>query len=192
MKFKLGIYGSAAGDMSIAMPRTVELGKVLQSYADQVILITGACTGLPYTVISEAAPSGIEIWGYSAEFDLAGLQAAAPNDDHTIYSKIFYVPKDFPFSNLDRPRKKYRNIISAANCDAAIIISGRWGTLNEFTNIIDFQKTVGVLTDTGGIADELVDLTKKISKTGQGTVIFDNDPKRLVERLLSSLMSATS
>ena len=187
MKYKLAIYGSAAGDMSKAAPTAHELGKILQGYADQFILITGACPGLPYAVVSEAASSGIEIWGFSAELDMASLQTSAPDDDHTIYSKIIYVPGDLPFVSNDRARKKYRNIVSAVTCDAAIIISGRWGTLNEFTNAIDFQKTVGVLTCTGGIADELVDLSKKISKAGQGALIFDDDPKRLVQRLIASL-----
>ncbi len=187
MKFKLGIYGSAAGDIKAAMPKALGLGKVLQDYADKLILITGACPGLPYAVISEAAPSGIEIWGFSAEFDIESLQAAEPDEDHGIYTKLVYVPRSFPLADSDRARKKYRNLISTANCDGAIIISGRWGTLNEFTNVIDFQKPVGVLTGTGGIADELIGLSEKISKPGQGALIFDNDAKRLVDKILESL-----
>jgi hypothetical protein len=61
--------------------------------------------------------------------------------------------------------------------------------LNEFTNLIDLQKTVAILTSTGGIADELPALSTKISKAGQGQILFESDPKQLVEKLLNSLVS---
>lgn len=51
------------------------------------------------------------------------------------------------------------------------------------------QKIIGVLTGTGGIADELPELCQKITKEGQGTVIFDSDPKKLLNRLLDKLKS---
>jgi len=181
MKYKLGIYGSAAGDLQAAMPIALKLGRVLQDYADTFILITGACSGLPDTIISEALPSGIEIWGFSSSFDLNSQKKQFPTIDTSVYKKIIYVPRSFTFENNERVRMKYRNVISTANCDAAIIVSGRWGTLNEFTNLIDFQKIVGVLNNSGGIADELASLSNKISKAGQGPIIFDDDPKQLIE-----------
>jgi predicted Rossmann-fold nucleotide-binding protein len=187
MKYKIGIFGSSAGDMDVVMPKAMELGKVFAAYADQVILVTGACAGLPYAVISEAASSGIEIWGFSSALDEAAHHKDYPDDDHSIYTKIMYVPADFPFHDNDRARKKYRNVISTATCDAGIIISGRWGSLNEFTNLIDQQKLVGLLTGTGGVADELPELSKKITKAGQGEILCDEDPSRLVEKLLTTL-----
>jgi hypothetical protein len=192
MKYKLGIYGSAAGDFEAMLPIATELGKALQNYAEDLILITGACPGLPYAVIHEAASSGIEIWGFSSSVDLASHQDEYPDDDHSIYSKLVYVPADFPFVSSDRPRKKYRNVISTASCDAAIILSGRWGTLNEFTNLIDFQKAVGILTGTGGIADEMPALAAKISKAGQGQIIYDDNPEQLIKKLLEALTAAKS
>lgn len=187
MKYKLGIFGSSAGDMAAVMPKAIELGKSLQNYADQFILITGACPGLPYAVIAEAAASGIEIWGFSSSLNLESQQREYPDDDTSIYTKLIYVPADYPFANSDRACKKYRNVISTASCDAGIIISGRWGSLNEFTNLIDMQKTVGVLTGTGGIADELPALSQKISKAGQGRVIFNDHPEQLVDKILKTL-----
>ncbi len=190
MKYKLGIYGSSAGDIKAVTPRAIELGKALSAYSDKLILVTGACQGLPYIVAAEAAKGGVEIWGYAAEFDIEGLRAVAPNDDQTIYSKLVYIPRDFPLASYGRARMKYRNVISTANCDAGIIVSGRWGTLNEFTNLIDFQKSIGVLTSTGGIADELPALTRKIVKEGQGKIVFDNDPVALVKKVLGLLETA--
>jgi predicted Rossmann-fold nucleotide-binding protein len=187
MKYKIGVFGSSTGNMDAVLPRAMQLAAVLGEHADQVIVVTGAGKGLPYMIAKEAAAKGVEIWGFAAQLNLEALQSSAPENDHDIYAKVLYVPEDFPFADDDRARMKYRNVISTASCDAGIIISGQWGTLNEFANLIDLKKTVGVMTGTGGIADELPALTQKVSKEGQGEVIFDDDPKRLVEKIISSL-----
>lgn len=187
MKYKIGIYGSASGDMEAALPKAKELGNALAQYSDRLILITGACPGLPYAVIEEAAPSGIEIWGFSSSRDLEAQRHEYPADSTDIYAKIIYVPQDFPYADDPRICKKYRNISSTAVCDAAVFISGRWGTLNEFTDVIDFREPAAVLTGTGGVADELPGLTKRVRKEGQGAVLFDDDPGQLIRKLLQEL-----
>jgi predicted Rossmann-fold nucleotide-binding protein len=189
-KYKIGVFGSAGGDYQQFMVLAAMIGEALGEYADSVIVITGACTGLPYAAARAASAKGCEVWGYSSSFNQAGLTAEYPDDELSVYSKLIYMPADFPFADNDRACKKYRNIISTANCDAGIFVSGLWGTLNEFTNLIDFQKTAGVLTGSGGIADELPGLTSKIHKEGQGSVLFDNDPNELVARLIESISSA--
>ncbi len=187
MKYKIGVFGSSAGDMTEVMPKAMEVGKVLGKYADSVIIITGACSGLPYAVAKTAADNGVEIWGFSSEIDIEKQKLRDPEDDHSIYTKLQFVPEDYPFVSNQRASMKYRNVISTASCDAGIIISGRWGSLNEFTNLIDQQKIVGVLTGTGGIADELPTLSQKISKEGQGEIIFDDDPEKLIEKIFVAL-----
>src|SRR6185437_8568184 len=105
----------------------------------------------------------------------------------SLYEKLFYIPSDYPFKNNHLVTRKYRNVSSTAICDAGIIISGRWGTLNEFTNLYDMGKLIGVLTSTGGIADELEDLNKKIYKPGKAKIIFNNDPEALVKKIIAEL-----
>ena len=78
-------------------------------------------------------------------------------------------------------------MISTANCDAGIIISGRWGTMNEFTNLFDMGKAIGVLTGTGGVADELPAFCKKITKHNRSKVIFNDEPEKLVELVIKEL-----
>ncbi|MCL5433229.1 MAG: hypothetical protein M1524_03915 [Patescibacteria group bacterium] len=153
MKYKLGIFGSAVEEKDEVTKKARKLGELLGKYRDKIIVITGACSGIPYQVGSEAAKKGVEIWGYSPCTNLKGQKDFTPKDDISIYSKLIYVPKNFEFSsNLDIS-KKYRNVVSTANCDAGIIISGRWGTMNEFTSLYDFGKVIGILTATGGTAD---------------------------------------
>jgi len=190
MKYKIGVFGSAAADQpAVAVEAATEIGRVLGEYAHKVIIITGGSGGLPYFAAAEAAKAGTEIWGFSPVSNKAEQQDFAPSSNMDIYTKLQFTPEDTPFRNALQARMKYRNVLSTFNCDAGIIISGQWGSLNEFTNLIDMGKTVGVLTGTGGIADELPALTQKISKPNQGKVIFDSDPKTLVEKLLASLES---
>lgn len=190
MKYKIGIFGSNSGEINSTLPAADELGKMLGNYDDSVELITGAFAGIPYNIAKIAAESGVDIHGFSEYKNETEQRKNVSGNDLSIYSEISYLPANFPFAHLDRPSKKYRNILSIATCDAGIIISGRWGSLNEFTNLLDMQKAVGVLTGTGGIADELENLSKKISKPGQGKIIFESDPKILVEKILKALKTA--
>lgn len=181
--YKIGIYGSAENEskkiQSIAQQLASELGN------RKVVLITGASTGLPHLIASEASKNGLTIWGFSTAVDKKGQEKLSP--DNSIYKKFIYIPKDFEFAKTDVVCRKYRNVTSTATCDAAIIISGKWGTLNEFTNLIDMGKIIGILTGTGGIADELVHLSKKIHKKTKSKLIFSNSPKKLVEKVILEL-----
>ncbi len=190
---KIGIFGSAVKESPGAMEKARELGQVLARY-EKVILLTGACTGVPYAVAASARKHGLkEVRGYSSCIDLVTLKKSFPDDDVTVYTKIFYSPGNFyelmlqeretVWENEQQVRHKYRNVILTANSDAGILVSGRWGTLNEFTNLFDMGKLIGVLTDTGGAADELQHLMSKISKPSKAVVIFESDPKILVEKI---------
>lgn len=186
MKYKIGIFGSNAEEISKdVISKAQQIGKFLAQY--DVIVITGASSGVPYQAAYEAARNGIEVWGYSPVVDVKRQKIFAPNDDISIYKKLVFIPKNFGFAFNSQVDKKYRNVISTANCDAGIIISGRWGTLNEFTNLYDMGKIIGVLTNTGGVADELVVLTKKIKKKSNAKVMFDNSPAQLVAKVIDSL-----
>lgn len=190
MKYKIGVFGSSAGEIDAnSEKKTKELGQVLSNY--KVTIITGACTGLPYLAARVGSKNGNPVWGYSPKLDLQGQKEFTPKDDLSIYIKLIFVPKDFEFSQNSEACKKYRNLTSTANCDAGIIISGRWGTMNEFTNLYDMGKVIGVLTSTGGIADELPVLMKKIIKKSKAKVIFENSPERLIKKVIDTLRNVT-
>lgn len=80
-----------------------------------------------------------------------------------------------------------RNVLSTATCDGGIVLSGRYGTLNEFTNLYDMGKVIGVLTGTGGTADLLPNLGKQISKPSKATVFFDNSASALVNQVINEI-----
>src|SRR3989344_3692776 len=187
MKYKVGIFGSAANNKEEVLYKAQELGEVLAKYKDKIILITGVADGLPHKVVQTASKNGVEVWGFSAGYDEKGQKKLSPSHDLAIYKKIFYVSEDYPLvHNIDACRK-YRNVTSTATCDAGIIISGRWGTMNEFTNLHDMGKVIGVFTQTGGIADELPNLMKKIHKKSKAKVLFSNSMNQLIPSILTQL-----
>ncbi len=184
-KFKIGIFGSAEGNFEHVLEKTTQLGNELAK--QNITIITGACSGLPYQVALAASKNGAEIWEFSHRRNREEQLKSTPGVNLAIYKKILFIPKNFEFSDNEEVCRKYRNVTSIANCDGGIIISGRWGTLNEFTNLYDMGKIIGVLTETGGIADELVELTKKIYKPGKAKVIFSPSPTELVGKLVIEL-----
>lgn len=185
MRYKIGVFGSAEGDIQMIVNIAHVLGKELGK--QKVIVITGASTGIPYEVAKTAKEHGAEIWGYSQAINLEAQQKLTPNCDSSIYKKLIYIPKDCEFATNNAVCKKYRNVTSTATCDAGLIIAGRWGTLNEFTNLYDMEKIIGVLTGTGGIADELPNLSRKISKRSKAKVLFSSSPKELVKIVVKEL-----
>jgi predicted Rossmann-fold nucleotide-binding protein len=189
MKYNIGVFGSGHSSKPSQQIATAakQIGAALGRHAKEVTVVTGGCSGLPYMAAHEAAQAGASVWGFSPVQNMEAQKAFTPNDDLSIYTQLDFVPADLPFVHNQRVCMKYRNVLSTAACDAGIIISGQWGSLNEFTNLIDMQKLVGVLTGTGGIADELPALAKKIVKPGQGEIIFSDDPAQLVEAILDRL-----
>jgi predicted Rossmann-fold nucleotide-binding protein len=185
MRYKIGIFGSSAGEIGKIIPKAHKLAKILAK--ENVIVITGAAQGLPYEVALEAAKNGAEIWGYSQFTSAKTEKETIPTLDFSIFKKIVYIPKNYEFASERFVAQKYRNVTSTATSDAGIIISGRWGSLNEFTDLYDMEKVIGILTGTGGIADELESLKKKIDKPKNSVMLFHNDPETLVKLVLEEL-----
>ena len=194
MTYKIGVYGSNISEGADAVILGKALGKVLAQ--QHCIVITGACSGMPYVVAHEAKQQGAEVWGFSPELDAEAQKKAYPNDDIAIYDRLVYVPQRYkelfmlPFASETRDlaaRLKYRNVISTVNCDAGIVISGGWGTLNEVTNLIYDGKPIGILTGTGGLADEFSSWYPKLRKKSATVVFFEPDPEKLVTELLAVL-----
>ncbi len=184
-KYKIGIFGSAEGDLEKIIPKAHDLGKELAK--KNITVLTGASIGLPYEVALAAHKLDAEIWGYSQFTDYQTQLKQLADCDPSIFNKIFYIPTDYEFVSDFNITRKYRNVSSTANSDAGIIISGRWGTMNEFTNLHDMGKVIGVLTGTGGIADEIPGLMKKINKPSNAKVIFNDDPEKLVKEVIEEL-----
>ena len=171
LKYKICVSGAAeTGQCSPdALERTKELGR--QIVVQGAVLVTGATTGAPYWAAIGAKEAG----GF-----VIGVSPAASEAEHV---KKYELPLDYHdviiYTGFGYAG---RNLLLTRSSDAVLISCGRMGTLNEFTIAFEDQKPIGVLAATGGIADELEGILKKAHR-GMGKVVFDADPKQLVERV---------
>lgn len=176
LKYKICVSGAAqTGHCSPdALEKTKELGREIVKQGG--ILVTGATTGAPYWAAIGAKETGGFVVGVSpARFEKEHTEKyELPLDYHDI---IIYT--GFGYSG--------RNLLLTRAADAVIISCGRMGTLNEFTIAFEDKKPIGILTDTGGIADELKNIVEKSHRGEEGKIVYDSDPKTLVAKLIGMI-----
>ncbi len=135
------------------------------------VLFTGACWGMPY----ESALGAKQAGGISI-----GVSPAISEEAHY---KEFKMPSDaFDMIFYTGYGFSARNVWLMRMADAVIFICGRMGTLNEFTICFEDNRLIGVLEGTGGTADMIKEIVKKLKK-GPGRIIYGKDPKKLVEKI---------
>lgn len=172
LKYKICVSGAAETGHCAenAMELTKELGR--QIIAHNGVLVTGATTGAPYWAAIGAKEAGGFVIGVSpAATELEHVKKyKLPTEYHDI---IMYT--GFGYAG--------RNLLLTRSSDAVLVTCGRMGTLNEFTIAFEDERPIGVLTETGGMADELKHILEKAHR-GMGKTVFDSDPKRLLERVI--------
>ena len=176
--FKICVSGAAVGDC--LNPETIEkaeaIGKEIAKSGS--ILVTGATTGIPFY----AARGAKKLDGISI-----GFSPAATYQDHvrryqlpTRYMDLI-VYTGFGYAG--------RNLLLTRSADAVIVVCGRIGTLNEFTVAFEDKKPLGVLVNSGGIADEIKEITE-IAHKHECHVLYEEDPHKLVRGLIRDLEEA--
>lgn len=177
MKIKVGVMGSAA---EIEPAQRQNLGnKVTQLAAAfaarDVVLFTGATTGLIYDVGKAAHVAGVFHVGIS------------PAHSKAEHSERYQLPADacdvLVYTGFGL---KGRNVVLVRSCDVVLFVSGAMGSLNEFTIAHDEAKIIGCLTGTGGVADEVDYLLQKFSKKTGARVFQNADPAALLDACLQS------
>jgi len=178
-RFKIGVFGSAGGDMEKLKPMARAIGRTIAS--QDCILVTGGCPGLPF----EAALGAHEKSGLAL-----GISPAINLEQHRDGFGFPVHPHALIYTGFE---KKGRNVISIRTCDGAIFISGRSGTLNEFTSFWDegdATKVIGLLTGTGGVVDNeiasYIERTKN-EKPSKTALIQSPDPELLVHYIINKL-----
>src|SRR5213080_588768 len=173
MKLKVGVMGSAE-EATAPGEKAQALGKAIASR--NVILLTGATTGLVYATGKAAHDAGALHVGISPAHDeREHVEAyALPTDacDAIIYTGFGL---------------KGRNVVLVRSCDVVVFIAGSIGSLNEFTIAYDEGKIIGCLTGTSGVADEIESIVETFRKKTKARIVYDDDPARLVERCLAEV-----
>jgi uncharacterized protein (TIGR00725 family) len=181
MKIRVGVMGSAAPESA-----RLETGNTLVDKAErlarviagkEVILLTGATTGIVYVVGKTAHEAGSFHVGIS------------PGSNEREHLDLYKLPVDacdaliYPGFGL-----KGRNVVLVRSCDVVLFVSGAMGSLNEFTIAHDEGKVIGCLAGTGGVADESEYLLQKFGKKSSSARVFtSDDPEKLLSDCLGAL-----
>ncbi len=178
---KIGVYGSAAGEIDYEVrKKAADIGKLIAQHDGMVV--TGACPGLPHEAVTAANSMCGKTKGFSPY-------------SNAKYHELNGFPDGFDEIVFTGAGKKGRNLLSVNECDAAIFIAGRIGTMNEFSiayDDYDETKAIGVLTGTGGFADEAKTLVERLGKPTKAKIFYSNNPEELVEKIVNYLKSPDS
>jgi uncharacterized protein (TIGR00725 family) len=162
----------SAEDRPDVIDKGMALGRAIA--ARDAILLTGATTGVIYTVGKAARDAGAMHIGIS------------PGHDANEHVERYALPLDACDAIIYTGfGLKGRNVVLVRSCDLVIFIAGSTGSLNEFTIAYDEGKVIGALTGTGGVADEIEKLTQIFSKRTKAQILYDDDPVRLIEKCLA-------
>ncbi len=172
LKIKLCVSGAAetAHCGEGALEKARELGREIIRH--NCVLVTGATTGFPLW----AAMGAKEVDGISV-----GLSPASSEKEHVDKYELpleyldLIVFTGFGYSG--------RNLLLTRSADAVLVGCGRMGTLNEFTIAFEDNKPIGVLEGDWETDETIKSMIEK-SHRGPGKVVFDSDPKRLVEKVI--------
>ena len=174
IQYKIAVSGSAIDNCSPgAFKKAYEVGQQIAKH--KCVLITGATIGVPQWATRGAkAAHGVSI----------GLSPAV---SHAAHVKSYHLPTKYMdliiYTGFDYTG---RNMLMTRSSDAVITVCGRIGTLNEFTTAFEDKRVIGVLTGTGG-TEILIKEILKAAERGQKRIVFDPDPKVLVEKVLKLL-----
>ena len=168
----IGVMGSASGTYDAeVLARCTLLGRTIAERAGT--LITGACPGLSYAAVQGAKAAGGLV---------VGISPGLSRDEHVLK---YGSPVDgFDVLIYTGSGLMGREIENIRSSDIVIIAGGSSGTLGEFAIAYDEGRLIGVLEGTGGIAGHIPDLVQLFAKPTGAHVLYDDDPIRLVDRLL--------
>jgi len=175
MRYKIAVSGAA-----VLTPCSKNIKESAEAMGKEIvrqncIIVTGATTGVPYyAAVGAKKARGISI----------GFSPAASEAEH---KKVYRLPIDqfdvMVYTGFDYSG---RNLLMTRAADAVIIACGRMGTLNEFTIAYEDRKPIGILLGSGGTADLVNYLLRRPHKK-RGKIIYDTDPKKLVQKLVKYL-----
>ncbi|MCK4918240.1 MAG: hypothetical protein KAS02_00425 [Candidatus Pacebacteria bacterium] len=173
LKPKLCISGAAETTHLTpdAVVKTEELGREIARQGG--IVVTGATTGLPLWGAKGAKSEG----GFSIGFSPADTEA-----EHLGFYKL---PTEYMdliiYTGFGYPG---RDLILTKSVDAVFITAGRVGTIHEFTIAFEDKKPMGILKGDWA-TDEIIEMILEKAHRPNDKIVFDEDPKILVEKVLA-------
>lgn len=169
---KIGVSGAADTRYCglEAFEKAKEVGREIAKQG--AIITSGATTGFPmYAAMGAKDECGFSI----------GFSPAANEREHVETYKLpleymdVIVYTGFGYAG--------RDLLLVRSSDAVIIGCGRIGTINEFSVAFEDRRPIGILQGSWE-TDELLQKIIEEAHRPNEKIVFDSDPKRLVEKLI--------
>lgn len=175
LRYSICVSGAAAGKtVKQSHEAAQELGTAIAKSGH--ILTTGATVGLPYFAALGAKQAGGTSIGFSPASSLL---------EHLHKYRLPY--NVFDFINFTGLNYVGRDLYLVQSSNAVITVGGRFGSLHEFTSALEAHKPCGVLLGSGGTADLIPQLMKTLNPPAHDLVVYDDDPDRLVQKIIAVL-----
>jgi len=174
MKLTIGVMGTGSGCiLDYQKKLAVKIGKIIAKRG--FILLTGAGLGIPFIAAEAARFAGGKTIGISPAKNLK---------EHLALGL-----KTKPFSKIEFTGLGFmgRNPINIKKSDALIFIGGEHGTLNEFTIAYQEGKIIGILKNSGGIANLLPKIIKVFTRKTNAKIIIEENPEKLIDKIIKAL-----
>ncbi len=171
MSLTIGVMGSATEEESDEGRKLAyRLGEAIAEQG--FVLITGACTGLPYEAARGAKGAGGRSVGISPALSLHEhlYRYRSPAD---AFDVLVYTGSGL----------MGREVTNIHTSDMVVILGGRSGTLGEFAIAYDEGKLIGVLQGSGGITQEIERIVGSFEKDTGARLVYEHDPASLVAQL---------
>jgi uncharacterized protein (TIGR00725 family) len=177
MKDKITISISGAAEIAHCGPSVIkqaqELGRECARAGVQIS--SGATSGFPFYV----AEGFKEVGGFSI-----GLSPASNKSEHL---NTYRLPLDFMdviiYTGFGYPG---RDLMLVRSSDAILLGCGRIGTIHEFTVAWESGIPIGIL-EGEWMTDEVIKNIVANSDRVNSNVIYDTDPKKLVEKVVAKV-----
>lgn len=175
LHYSICVSGAASGDTVKASAQlALETGAAIAEAGH--ILTTGATIGIPYYAAMGAKEAGGVSIGFSPAVSLR---------EHL---RKYRLPSNcYDFINFTGLNYVGRDLYLVQSSDAVITIGGRFGSLHEFTSALEAHKPCGILLGSGGTADQIPKLVEALELPDDSLVVYDNNPERLVKRIIDIL-----
>lgn len=171
---KITISVSGAAEVAHCGPTVIpvakEVGREIARQGCQII--TGATSGFPMYAAEGAKEAG----GVSF-----GISPAASKKEHVeVYRLPIKAMDAVIYTGFGFPG---RDLMLIRSSDAVVIGCGRIGTIHEFTVAWEANMPMGILEGEWPTDEVIKNIIKNSDRTNPN-VIFESDPKRMIERLV--------
>ncbi|MFA6973690.1 MAG: hypothetical protein WC238_03070 [Parcubacteria group bacterium] len=174
--YKIAIFGAGDEKLDKSVYKIAEnVGQEIASRGH--ILITGAAKGISrYAAIGAKKKGGtvIGISPTSNDKEEKDFNVDFKNSDIIIHTGFGY---------------KGRNVVSVRTSDGIIVVNGKFGTLSEVANAEGEQKPIVVLKNSGGCAEMMEDIFKKINPNYElfATANSSKEALDLIEKMIKKI-----